>query len=172
MPGTVVLEFYNKNHFSHVQLVHDTVMGGRSDGAVNMVTEPAGLRFFGNLSLANNGGFASAEFRLTNALPAQHFSSIKLHVAADGRTYQLRLKTPYLPRGVAYVANFKSDIGQQHYYFQPDAFSGRYRGREVTQLPKLNFADVTQLSVMLADEKNGPFSIILYSLGLSTTQAI
>ncbi len=170
--GSQVLQFYNSTHFRTVQLIHDTVMGGRSDGSLTMVSEPAGLRFFGNLSLANNGGFASAEFRLAQALPAKSFNSIGLKVAADGRQYQLRLKTPYIPQGVAYVVEFQTDISQQNYYFQPSEFNGQFRGRQVANLPKLSLADVTHISLMLADKNSGPYSIILYSVALSTLQSI
>lgn len=170
--GSEVLQFYNSAHFSNVQLIHDTVMGGRSDGSLTMVSEPAGLRFFGNLSLANNGGFASAEFRLIKPLPVKDFNSIKLNVAADGRIYQLRLKTPYIPQGVAYVVNFQTDVTGQDYYFQPAEFNGQFRGRQVTSLPKLRLADVSHISVMLADKTSGPFSIVLYSVNFSTLQSI
>lgn len=172
LPGSVTLEFYNAEHFTTVQLVHDTVMGGRSAGSVKVVSDPVGLQFFGNLSLANNGGFASAEFKLAAALPARTYHSIKLNVAADGRQYQLRLKTPYIPQGVAYVADFSSAKDKQSYYFNPADFNGRYRGRLVTNLPVLDFADISQISVMLADKNSGAFSIVLYSINLSATQTI
>jgi len=172
IPGTVKLEFYNPEHFTTVQLIHDTVMGGRSAGSVTAVSEPAGLRFFGNLSLANNGGFASAEFRLAKTLPSAPYRSIKLNAAADGRQYQLRLKTPFIPQGVAYVADFNTAADPQNYYFQHSDFNGRYRGRLVTNLPKLNFADVSQISLMLADKTSGTFSIVLYSVSLSPAQSL
>ncbi|WP_372624974.1 CIA30 family protein, partial [Arsukibacterium sp.] len=144
------------------------VMGGRSTGSVKAVSEPVGLRFFGDLSLANNGGFASAEFRLAKKIPSVPYRSIKLNVAADGRQYQLRLKTPFIPQGVAYVADFKSAIDQLNYYFQHSDFNGRYRGRLVPNMPKLRFADVSHISVMLADKNSGAFSTVLYSISLST----
>tara|TARA_R110002126_G_scaffold160458_11_gene308123 strand:+ start:6253 stop:6867 length:615 start_codon:yes stop_codon:yes gene_type:complete len=170
--GSQVLQFYNPAHFSTVQLIHDTVMGGRSDGSLAPVSEPAGLRFFGNLSLANNGGFASAEFKLAQALPAKDFNSINLNVTADGRLYQLRLKTSYIPQGVAYVVNFQTDIDRQNYYFKAGDFTGQFRGRQVTNLPKLNLEDVTHISLMLADKKSGPYSVIMYSVALSPLQSI
>ncbi|MDX1677322.1 CIA30 family protein, partial [Arsukibacterium sp.] len=97
---------------------------------------------------------------------------IKLNMAADGRQYQLRLKTPLIPRGVAYVADFISVKDQQSYYFELADFSGRYRGRSLNNLPALNLSDVSHISVMLADQHNGPFSIVLYSISLSSAQTI
>ncbi|HAW94131.1 MAG: hypothetical protein CML22_03305 [Rheinheimera sp.] len=166
--GIITLEFYNPEHFNTVELVHDTVMGGRSSGFVKAVSEPAGLRFFGRLSLANNGGFASAQFRLAQKLPVEPYRSMTLNLAADGRQYQLRLKTPLIAQGVAYVADFNSTIEQESYYFQAGDFSGRYRGRPVNNMPALNFSDVSHISIMLADKTTGAFSIVLYSISLST----
>jgi hypothetical protein len=170
--GTMALQFSNTNHFDQIQLVHDTVMGGRSSGAVEPVSDPVGVRFYGELSLANNGGFASAEFRLADALPEFAYNSIRLHLAADGRAYQLRLKTPYIPRGVAYVAHFQSSEQQPYYDFQQSSFVGQFRGRQVRNVPPLNLADVTHISVMLADKNSGLFDIVLYSIDFSSLQSI
>ncbi|MDP4537897.1 CIA30 family protein [Alkalimonas collagenimarina] len=166
------LQFSNPDHFTNVQMVHDTVMGGRSRGFVEPVAEPVGLRFYGELSLANNGGFASAQFRLAEALPVFDYNRITLHLAADGRAYQLRLKTPFIPGGVAYVANFQTSVDQPSYDFQPNSFVGQFRGRRVRNLPPLNFADVSHISVMLADKNSGEFDIILYSIDFSSLQSI
>ncbi|MCH8538996.1 MAG: CIA30 family protein [Alkalimonas sp.] len=170
--GTMALEFANSNHFDSIQLVHDTVMGGRSRGSVESVSDPAGVRFYGQLSLANNGGFASAQFRLADALPEFAYQRIRLHLAGDGREYQLRLKTPYIPAGVAYVARFQSNETQAYYDFQAGSFVGQFRGRQVRNLPRLNFADVTHISVMLADKNSGFFDIVLYSIDFSSLQSI
>lgn len=171
-PGATTLQFANSNHFNQVRLVHDTVMGGRSDGTLQKITEPDGLRFSGHLSLANNGGFASVQFTLTSALPSIDYQRVLLKLLADGRTYQLRLKTPYIPNGVAYVADFKSDIESISYTFEIGDFGGQFRGRRVANMPVLKFSDVTQVSVMLADKTNGPYAIELYSIEFSAIQSI
>jgi hypothetical protein len=162
------LDFANPSHFDSVRLIHDTVMGGQSDGAIEQLSDPAGLRFYGNLSLANNGGFASAEFQLAEALPPLAFKSIQLNIVGDGRKYLLRLKTPALPRGAAYVAKFETSSDNAEYNFQPSAFVSQYRGRRLTNMPPLNFADVNQISLMLADKNSGSFSIALYSIQISS----
>ena len=118
-----------------------------------------------NLSLDNNGGFASAEFKLVEPINAINIKALRLNAVADGRTYQLRLKTPFIPQGIAYVAEFTTQQSVQGYLFSQDMFSGRYRGNPVINLPPLSFADVTHISVMLADKTAGPFQIALYSLG-------
>jgi NADH dehydrogenase [ubiquinone] 1 alpha subcomplex assembly factor 1 len=160
----VQLNFINPDHFSRLFLVHDTVMGGHSQGDVFKSADGNAVLFAGNLSLENNGGFASVEFRLQQKLPAETFTQVSLNATADNRTYQLRLKTPYIPQGVAYVAEFKAENSNNTYRFDVAAFAGRYRGRTVTNLPELNLADVNQISVMLADKIPGTFQIELHTL--------
>ena len=107
LPSTISLAFYEPEHFTQIRLIHDTVMGGRSAGSIAVADNPAGLLFSGTLSLANNGGFASAEFSLAKPLRASTLDSVYLHALADGRKYQLRLKTPFIPNGVAYVSDIE-----------------------------------------------------------------
>jgi NADH dehydrogenase [ubiquinone] 1 alpha subcomplex assembly factor 1 len=160
----IKLEFHNANDFSQLQLIHDRVMGGSSVGNVTLLSAPARVQFAGNLSLENHGGFASVAFQLQQQLPATALTQAVLHIDGDGRTYQLRLKTPYIPEGVAYVTEFKSAVTPQIYSFAVADFTGRYRGRSVSNLPALKFADVSQISVMLADKTPGSFQIDLYSI--------
>jgi hypothetical protein len=167
MSAGTKLAFANPAHFEQVRLIHDTVMGGRSEGAIEKASDPTGLRFHGSLSLANNGGFASVEFKLAESLSELPLSGIQLNAAGDGRNYQLRLKTPNIPRGAAYVAKFESSTDTTQYHFQLTSFVAQYRGRPLTHVPKLNFSDVSHISLMLADKDSGPFSIVLYSIALS-----
>ena len=166
MSDTVQLNFRDYNHFERILLIHDTVMGGRSSGTVIQHNHDAVL-FTGNLSLENNGGFASAEFKLLNKLTLANPTQLLLHAVGDDRNYQLRLKTPYLPQGVAYVAEFTAERAQAQFSFTIADFTGRYRGTPVLNLPALQFNDVSHVSVMLADKSPGPFQIALYSLSFA-----
>lgn len=165
-------QFADLSHFNRVQLIHDTVMGGRSSGSMRRLPEQAGLNFYGDLSLANNGGFASVEFSLANPLPAKAFNQIMLQVAGDNRQYQLRLKTPYIPGGVAYVANFTAKEGITTVVFNERDFRGQFRGSAVRNMPVLRFQDVTRFSIMLADKTPGMFSIDLHAIAFADLQSI
>ncbi|MBU2114388.1 MAG: CIA30 family protein [Gammaproteobacteria bacterium] len=167
MADVVTLHFSDYQHFERIMLVHDTVMGGRSSGAVIRQSDNAVL-FSGNLSLDNNGGFASAEFKLVRPINSINSTALRLNAVADSRTYQLRLKTPSIPQGIAYVAEFTTQPSVQSYLFSLDMFSGRYRGNPIVNLPPLSFADVTHISIMLADKTAGPFHIALYSLSYTS----
>ncbi|WP_189481585.1 CIA30 family protein [Alishewanella tabrizica] len=172
LPTTTALAFNNPEHFRQFRLIHDTVMGGRSAGQVDFTEDRQGLVFSGNLSLENNGGFASAEFTLASPLAVTTLSSLYIDALGDGRSYQIRLKTPYIPNGVAYVATFDTVTERDHYYVPLSAFYGQFRGRRVSNLPKLKLTDVNQLSIMLADKQPGPFSIVLYSVSFASLDTI
>ncbi|TVQ69063.1 MAG: hypothetical protein EA363_10135 [Balneolaceae bacterium] len=70
--------------------VNDTVMGGRSHARAGF-TAAGNLYMHGNLSLENNGGFAS--IRTRHRLHFAGFHGFRLHVAGDGKRYCLRIKT-------------------------------------------------------------------------------
>ena len=68
--------------------VNDGVMGGRSTGGPTL---PDGtLKFRGDLSLANNGGFASVR-SVGRSFDLSSATAVVLRVKGDGRSYQLRL---------------------------------------------------------------------------------
>ncbi|MBZ9610963.1 CIA30 family protein [Rheinheimera maricola] len=166
MNETVQFDFTDSSQFERIMLVHDTVMGGHSNGYVRQQANT--LLFSGNLSLANNGGFASVEFKLLRPLASATIERLVLNVTADDRRYQLRLKTAFLPQGVAYVAEFTPKTHKHDYAFTLQDFTGRYRGRTMPNFPTLNFADVTHVGIMLADKTAGPFRIALHSLSVGT----
>lgn len=70
--------------------VNDTVMGGRSHAHAGF-TATESLSMHGNLSLENNGGFASVRMRCR--LHFDGFHGFRLRVVGDGKRYCLRIKT-------------------------------------------------------------------------------
>jgi monofunctional biosynthetic peptidoglycan transglycosylase len=62
--GKIVFDFSTASHAAGWQIVNDAVMGGVSDGEFRLAKGVA--IFSGNISLENNGGFASVR-----SLPSQ-----------------------------------------------------------------------------------------------------
>lgn len=159
---TMLFHFADKDHFEHWQINNDTVMGGISQSHITQHPQQA-LLFTGTVSLANNGGFASTESRMIKQIPA--VSAITVTVKGDGKTYQLRLKSPALSYGEAYVANFttQADTLTQHRFTESD-FSVSFRGRSVANAPTLAFADIDKMGFLVAQKQQGPFTIELHSV--------
>jgi monofunctional biosynthetic peptidoglycan transglycosylase len=139
------------------QVVNDGVMGGLSEG--KLTPNKAGtLRFSGMLSLENNGGFSTfrsgdVKLDLSNAL------GLLLRVKGDGRTYQVRLATDALFRGmeVSFAAEFATQRGEWIEVKVPFAgFKGSFRGLDLPE-ERLDTSKVRRVSILLGDKKQAPF---------------
>jgi len=71
------------------QTVNDGVMGGASEGKFE-ITGAKTMEFFGTLSLANNGGFASVRTK-AKKLASEERDTLVAKVRGDGREYMLNL---------------------------------------------------------------------------------
>ncbi len=149
------IDFSKSTEAQNWIIVNDTVMGGRSQANVGIEKEM--LVFAGDLSLQNNGGFASIR-RIYSPLSWNSNETLEIKVLGDGRSYQFRLRTNQNADGVAYVANFTTQKGEvQVITFDTDDFSPQFRGRLVRGAPNLNFSDIAQIGFMLADKTPGNF---------------
>jgi monofunctional biosynthetic peptidoglycan transglycosylase len=137
--------------------IDDVVMGGVSSS--RMVVRDGVGTFFGEVSLANNGGFASAR-----SLPARHdlseFDGLTLRVRGDGKTYGFRLRTSSSFDGVSYQIKFTppagewADVAIGFSEFQPV-----FRGRRVPGAEPLDPSRVKTLGVIISDKQTGPFRL-------------
>ena len=89
------------------QTVNDGVMGGVSEGNVRM-TKDKTLEFFGNLSLENNGGFASTRTR-AGKLDLSQYDALVFKVRGDGRTYYFNIHVPTQQIAFSYRAKFATE---------------------------------------------------------------
>ena len=135
-------------------VVNDSVMGGISNSQV--LYENDNLVFTGNVSLANNGGFASIRTLLD--LQSQDITKIMLRVKGDGQTYQLRLRTNEYMDGAAYTRSFSTTKNEWlNIEFLPEDFQLTYRGRLLEQQPTISFKEIKQLGFMIAGKQAGEF---------------
>ena len=141
------------------RVVDDGVMGGLSQGKQE-ISKDGILRFFGTLSLENNGGFSSLRTRDLK-LDLSGAKGVILRVKGDGRSYQLRFSTDaeYRGREMSFQAGFPTTKGEWTEVKIPFArFAGTWRGMD---LPDKIFdpAKVRRIGLQLADKKQGPFEL-------------
>ena len=115
--------------------VDDGVMGGRSASRA-VPTGDSPLVFVGEVSLDNNGGFASIR-----TAPQQHdlagATGIVLRVRGDGKRYRVNLRTDAIFDGIQYQAGFITadgtwqDVGLDFAQLEP-----RFRGRPAPAAPR------------------------------------
>jgi monofunctional biosynthetic peptidoglycan transglycosylase len=157
------VDFSNAEELNYWYRVNDSVMGGLSQSNLRVIDNVA--YFEGELSLKNNGGFASVR-RVGPVSLTSGNTPISIDVNGDGRTYQLRLRTDKGFDGVAYVATFSSPPDTwQTLTFKEDDFTAQFRGRLVSRAPDLSFAEVTQIGFMLADKQPGLFKLSIKNIG-------
>jgi hypothetical protein len=137
--------------------VHDTVMGGVSRGGLHQ--EDCGLVFAGEVSLDNNGGFASVRTRPRD-FQLQAAAGLVIRVRGDGRPYRLRLRLDDRFDGVAWNHEFATEAGVWITVEVPfSAFEPMWRGRRLEGRPPLDPAQVRQIGFMIADKQAGPFRL-------------
>ncbi len=138
--------------------VNDNVMGGISDGKFK-ITQEKTLLFYGNLSLANNGGFASVR-SLPKQLPLLKDESIVINVKGDGREYTMNLYTNKRLTAFSYRQSFQTKNNEWVEISLPlEKFIATSFGKEIPKAEPINPTDIESLGFMLGDKKPGAFQV-------------
>ena len=141
------------------QTVLDSVMGGLSTGRI-AAGEGGTLRFSGELSLENNGGFS----QIRTAVAGDTFTGatgLVLRVKGDGRTYQCDIRSSRMRlMAGGYQRNFPTKAGEWTEVEIPfDQCVANSFGQRVRNAPALDAATIESVGITLADKKEGPFAI-------------
>jgi uncharacterized surface protein with fasciclin (FAS1) repeats len=141
------------------QTVLDGVMGGLSTGRIE-AGDGGTMKFSGELSLENNGGFSQVRTSITEGRFAGA-RGLVLRVKGDGRTYQCDLRSSQLRlMAGAYQRTFPTVAGEWTEVELPlGEFVANSFGRRVRNAPELDPATIESVGITLADKKEGPFMI-------------
>ena len=159
----MLIDFTDKKAGHQMNVVNDGVMGGLSQGIIEM-TQNDSLLFKGNISLQNNGGFSS--FRIGGKLwDLSAWKGVEILVKGDGRTYGLRATTDetFLRSSVSFTADFKTVKDEWVKLQIPfSKMKASWRGRKLDR----NFdpAQIKGLGIILADKTAGEFAIEIQSI--------
>jgi len=134
-------------------IVNDGVMGGLSEGNMAM-TDEGTMKFRGDLSTKNNGGFSmvmseKVDYNLSNDL------GLLINVRGDGRTYTARLVSDARFRGmeVSFSAEIQTKEGEWTQAKIPFSdFKGSFRGTDLPQ-EKLNPSVIQGIGILIGDKK-------------------
>ncbi|MFO1053993.1 MAG: CIA30 family protein [Planctomycetota bacterium] len=157
--------------------VLDGVMGGLSSGRIGQ-PEPGILRFTGELSLENNGGFSQMRTPVREG-SCSDADGFVLEVKGDGRSYIFDLRTSNVRMMAgSFQQKFDTRAGEWIQVRLPLADFRLYNfGRAVRSAATLDAAKIESIGVTLADKKAGPFvldvrSIATYSGDAATVSAV
>jgi uncharacterized surface protein with fasciclin (FAS1) repeats len=141
------------------QTVLDGVMGGLSTGRI-AAGEGGTLRFSGELSLENNGGFS----QIRTAVPEGTFAGatgLALRVKGDGRTYQCDIRSSRLRlMAGGYQRTFKTTVDEWLEVEIPfsECVANSF-GQRMRNAPALDPASIESVGITLGDKREGPFAI-------------
>lgn len=153
--GPPLLDFSSPDVVRTFQVINDGVMGGLSTSRLNLAS--GSMSFEGEVSLENNGGFAS--FRGPVRFPADS-NVLLLAMRGDGRRYKLTLKLNDDPRTAQYQAAFVAPQEWKTLRFRPADFQASFRGRAVAA-PPVRFVDARYVGLLISDKQSGQFAIEL-----------
>lgn len=150
------------------QAINDGVMGGASVSRLQF--DSAGYAVFeGEVSLENNGGFASVRASKLDLGSADTIAYV-LTVWGDGHAFKLNLRTDTGFDGVAYQATFTPAPGRWTKAVLPlAAFEPRFRGRLVHEAPALRPEAVRQVGLLISDNQAGAFRLMLKTIEATPT---
>lgn len=153
-----LFDFSGADSAKEWQTVNDGVMGGVSDGRFK-ITDAKTMEFFGTLSLANNGGFASVRTKPKN-LGIEQGDTLVAKVRGDGREYMLNLYPNRQRVAYSYRAAMQTKKDQWIEVKIPlDTFEATSFGRIVTNAGSVKPAEINSIGFMLGDKKAGPFKL-------------
>ena len=152
---SLLLDFSIPELVTQFGVVNDSVMGGASTSRLRPAADA--MVFEGDVSLENNGGFAS--FRGPVKFPA-FAAAILLTVRGDGRRYRLTLKLDDSTGTSQYQAAFIAPREWQTLRFEAADFAASFRGRPVSA-PPLRFVDARYVGLLISDKQSGVFKIAL-----------
>ena len=147
--------------------VNDPVMGGRSTSTVTF--GDGGMVFSGNISLDNNGGFASARSQIDPEVGrrATGATSLRVRALGDGKTYVLKVETgqPW-----SYIQRFATDAGVRRTYDLPvGGFEpvGMFLN-PVQSAPPLDPSIINRVGLYILDKQEGPFQLVCSAIDTSS----
>lgn len=140
------------------QAVDDRIMGGCSQSDPEHIDD-VGLRFTGNVSLENNGGFASIR-STPGKYDLARYSGIKLRLRGDGKTYKLSLRTDLFYDGISYQSTFTTSKGDWQEISLPfEAFAPTHHGIKLSTVAPLDTGHVTSFGLFISGRQEGPFKL-------------
>lgn len=162
----LLFDFIDPRSVDAWRAIDDRVMGGvlrsrlRYDLAGHAVFE-------GEVSLAQNGGFASVR-----SSPGERgqpgATTCLIEVRGGGKQFKLSLLTDDGFDSMNYQAGFVPDTHDWQTLRLPlAAFRASLRGREVPGVPALDPARIRQVGLMIAARQTGPFALDIRRIGLA-----
>ncbi|MEI8291285.1 MAG: CIA30 family protein [Verrucomicrobiota bacterium] len=152
-----IFDFQTDTNAGAWQIVNDGVMGGVSTSQF-CVTNGVAV-FQGEVSLANNGGFASVR-SLPLSQKLAGFDTFVIRTLGDGHCYKFTSRINPSFDSAIYQAVFKTQPGVWEEHHLPlKEFIPTFRGRVLSDEPPLEAANVTSVGFLISEQQAGAFQL-------------
>jgi NADH dehydrogenase [ubiquinone] 1 alpha subcomplex assembly factor 1 len=161
--NSILFDFAQPSAWDYWRIVNDGVMGGVSRSRMAQ-TEQGTALFSGEVSLENNGGFASVEARF-DAVDLSSYDGIEITYRGDGQRYGFNMRDR--PAWTVYQADFvakSAKEGEWNVIRIPfDQLTPLSFGRRVRAEP-FDPKSVITMQLIISDKQEGPFAIEVQSI--------
>ncbi|MGB3590750.1 MAG: CIA30 family protein [Nonlabens sp.] len=155
-----LVNFEKATHLDDWYVVNDTVMGGRSSAKFELKDNQY-ASFYGEVSTANNGGFASVR-RNFDQMNIKDCSIAVLQVKGDGKSYQLRFKKNS-DDYYSYLYEFETTGEWQEINIPLNEMYASWRGRKV-DLENFHANQIEELAFLIGNKRNEIFKLDIKSI--------
>jgi len=137
------------------RIVNDGVMGGLSSSKT--VIKDDKIIFSGNVSLENNGGFASLRSPVKD-YNFENFSGIEIKIKGDGKRYSISMKETTYFNGYFYTSSFETKKDEWIVAQIPfNQFKLYYLGKDINSSKKIPLDNIKEISLLIGDKQEGEF---------------
>ncbi len=159
LPEKTVFDFSRATSASAWEIVNDGVLGGVSTSSISLTNGMA--VFGGEVSLENNGGFASVRSAPVRQNLAG-FDAFILRTQGDGKRYKFTVRTEIGFNAPLYQCAFTTKRGEWEEHRLPfKDFVPTFRGSVLTNMPPLDPARIVSVGLLISEKQEGPFKLEL-----------
>lgn len=151
----MLVDFDKQSDLSNWYIVDDVVMGGRSDGYFKINEDGNGL-FYGDVSLENNGGFSSVQFRFKQK-NIEGYKVCKIRLKGDGKSFQFRTKSEKYDRH-SYIYKFDTTGDWETIEIPLTEMYPSFRGYQL-DMPNYPAEALSQISFLISNKRKESFEL-------------
>ena len=155
MNKLVLFDFSATDDWSGWAIENDVVMGGRSSSQLQR-SDDGNAIFKGEVSLENNGGFASVQYRFPSK-DIQGYTTAVLRIKGDGKKYQFRIKENLQDRA-SYIYEFQTSVNWQTLEIPLNKMKPVYRGRDL-DMPNFSASFIQEIRFLIGNKKPQEFRL-------------
>ena len=148
-------DFKEHKEVSGWTIVNDVVMGGRSDAALTVNEEGVGV-FSGDVSLENNGGFASMRLRLS-VVDLSGYTTVNVRLKSEPNRFQFRCKSSW-NEPQSYISYFETTGEWQEVSIPLRTMYPTFRGNRL-DMPDFPAETLAEIAILIGNKKEESFRL-------------